>query len=98
MCRLPDSDPTVEELYALLHAAGWSIGEVAPGDAWTVTGTNGENVIHAGGETCAEAWRLAVEQARAVGMVRGLEGRPGRIGENTDPYTGRRSGVVARPS
>jgi hypothetical protein len=36
-----------------------------------VTGTTGENVFHASGETCIEAWRLAVEQTRAVGMVRG---------------------------
>jgi hypothetical protein len=33
---------------------------------------NGENVIDETAETQAEAWRLACEQARAVGMLRGV--------------------------
>jgi hypothetical protein len=50
----------------MLHAGGCSVDEVAAGDSWTVTGHKGENVIDASGETCAEAWGLAGEQARAV--------------------------------
>ena len=36
-----------------------------------VTGTNGENMIRAEGATCAEAWRRALDQATAVGMLPG---------------------------
>jgi hypothetical protein len=52
-----------------LHAAGWSVGEVAAGSHWLVNGTNGENRVHAVGESQAAAWELAIEQAGAVGIV-----------------------------
>src|SRR5262245_56702138 len=65
--------PTVDESFAQLHAAGWSVGDVrllAPsGPRWLVTGTNGENALRAEGDSQAEAWAQAVEQARAVGML-----------------------------
>jgi hypothetical protein len=38
---------------------------------WVVSGHNGENLIRAEGPSGAAAWRAALEQARAVGMVRG---------------------------
>ena len=59
----------VEELYDRPHNAGWSVGEVATTTGWLVTGSNGENVVRAAAPTQAEAWRLAAEQAAAVGML-----------------------------
>ena len=59
---------TVNECRARLHAAGWSLGEAA-GRRWLVSGTNGENVLLAAGDTQAEAWHRACEQAAAVGML-----------------------------
>jgi hypothetical protein len=61
------------ESYDLLHRAGWDVGDTVagPDDArfWWVTGTNGDNVIDATGKTRAEAWHLAVEQARSFGTL-----------------------------
>jgi hypothetical protein len=62
--------PVVDECYARLHRAGWSVEDAAAGGRWLVTGTNGENLIRAVARTQTEAWRLAVEQAAAVGMLR----------------------------
>jgi len=58
-----------------LHASGWSVGDTAfVGEGgslvWVVTGHNGENVIRAEGATYREAWAAAVEQARAIGMLK----------------------------
>lgn len=57
-----------------LHAAGWSVGQAAMlgpgGRTWLVWGTNGENVIRGEGATPEDAWRLAEDQARALGMLR----------------------------
>ena len=61
--------PAVTESLDRLRRAGWSIGEAATAAGWLVTGSNGENVIHAEGRTQAEAWWRACEQARAVGML-----------------------------
>jgi hypothetical protein len=36
-----------------------------------VIGPNGENRIRAEGTTCAEAWRRALDQAPAVGLLPG---------------------------
>jgi hypothetical protein len=62
-----------DESFALLHVAGWSVGDVlfltADGAVWLVTGTNGENKIEARAATQAEAWHLAAEQARSLGML-----------------------------
>jgi hypothetical protein len=41
--------PSVDESFARLHRAGWSIGETGGAGVWLVCGTNGENVIHAEG-------------------------------------------------
>jgi hypothetical protein len=54
-----------------LRRAGWSLGETACGPTWLVDGTNGENVILARAGTQLGAWRLAMAQAAAVGMVAG---------------------------
>src|SRR5262245_3155322 len=68
-----------DESFALLHAAGWFVGELrvltAEGRAWRVSGTNGENAIDARASARAEAWQRAVESARSLGMP-GLAGRP----------------------
>jgi hypothetical protein len=61
--------PHPDDSFARLHAAGWSIGDVGTVANWLVTGTNGENVIRAEGQTQAEAWHRACQQAEAVGML-----------------------------
>jgi hypothetical protein len=63
--------PSVDESFARLHSAGWSIGETGAASVWLVSGTNGENVIHAEGQTQAEAWYRATLQAEAVAMLAG---------------------------
>jgi hypothetical protein len=76
------SFPTVEESFARLHRAGWSVGDVriftAVGPAWLVSGTNGENALNARGRTQAEAWHRACQQAEAAGMLG--RGRPAERG------------------
>ena len=65
--------PTVEQSFARLHRAGWSVGDVriltVKGLRWLVTGTNGENAVSARGATQAEAWHRACQQAEAAGML-----------------------------
>ena len=68
MNRVND-DCTVEDRLGQLTRAGWSIGEVRHGNRWLVTGSNGENLIHASGTTAEEAWQVASQQAAAVGML-----------------------------
>jgi hypothetical protein len=63
------SFPTPDESLFRLHCAGWSVGETATASGWLVSGSNGENRIHALGASQAEAWHRALEQAKAVGMV-----------------------------
>lgn len=64
--------PSSDEFFIRLHRAGWSVGETqmltAAGLRGLVTGSNGENLIHAEGQTADEAWHLAVQQAPACGM------------------------------
>jgi hypothetical protein len=56
--------------YVKLHWAGWSIGCVATAQGtWIVSGANGENVIHAEGDTETQAWQRAFEQADSLGMM-----------------------------
>jgi hypothetical protein len=53
-----------------LQRAGWSIGCIATAQGtWIVSGANGENVIHAEGDTETEAWHRGVEQADSLGMM-----------------------------
>lgn len=85
--RRPRDEPSeLDRIVRRLHLAGWSVGDVAVraadgSPAWLATGTNGENLIRAEGVTQAEAWRLAVDQARAVGM---LNGRRPRLADDPD--------------
>jgi hypothetical protein len=46
------------------------MGEVASSNACIVTGTNGENVIHAEAADPLTAWRRACDQAVSGGMQR----------------------------
>jgi hypothetical protein len=65
--------PAVDESFARLHRAGWSVGEVrmltVEGPRWSVTGHNGENAIDAHAPSQAEAWHRACEQAEGAGML-----------------------------
>jgi hypothetical protein len=61
--------PSVDDSRGRLHRAGWSVGEVAQGPLWVVTGTNGENRVNATATTQARAWLRACVQAREVGML-----------------------------
>jgi hypothetical protein len=72
-------DPaTVDECLARLKRAGWSLGEVRvltpTGLVWLVDSTNGENRLEARCPTQAEAWRQALEQAKALGMASRRQG------------------------
>jgi hypothetical protein len=64
----------VDECFARLHRAGWSVGEASfrgpAGERWQVSGSNGENLLRADGATQAEAWWHACQQAEALGMLR----------------------------
>src|SRR4051812_3282749 len=69
-----DDRPDVDDLIRQLHRAGWSVDHVdfAAEDGslvWVVSGSNGENLVHASGPTAVEAWRRAAEQARLLGML-----------------------------
>jgi hypothetical protein len=65
--------PSSDDSFVLLHAAGWSMGDVrlltAAGPAWLVTGAKWENIIEARAATQAEAWHRAVEQARSLWIL-----------------------------
>jgi hypothetical protein len=65
----PCSYPSVDESFARLRCAGWSIGDIATASRWIVSGTNGENVIRAEGQSQAEAWYRATLQAEVVAML-----------------------------
>lgn len=73
-----DDERQVAEMVQALNRAGWSVGDAAfddsAGRTWVVSGTNGENRIVAEGKTELEAWRLACEQARGLGMLKGGTG------------------------
>lgn len=65
-----------DEIMDALNHAGWSIGVTAfhsttRGLVWIVSGHNGENLLRAEGPTEAAAWRAALDQAGAVGMLPG---------------------------
>jgi hypothetical protein len=69
--------PTTDvECLDRLHRAGWTIGDAAFRTTdgrlvWVVSGRNGETQIQAEGATAAEAWLVAVEQTRLLGMPTG---------------------------
>jgi hypothetical protein len=70
MNRLPFDPIRIDSAFRRLKAAGWTVGDVAIGSTWFVTGSNGKNLIHASADSQAEAWRIAAEQAAAVRMLR----------------------------
>jgi hypothetical protein len=74
--------PSPDESFALLHGAGWSVGDLRVLNPqvplWRGNGANGENVIDSTGETQAEAWFRAVEQVLALVTC---GGEPMKIGK-----------------
>jgi hypothetical protein len=70
-----DQTDDIADALAQLHSKCWSIGDTAfvdvegGGIVHVVIGSNGENQIQAEGKTAAEAWRNALGQAAAVGML-----------------------------
>jgi hypothetical protein len=65
--------PTVDESFARLHSAGWSIGDTTvlgpDGLEWLVSGTRGTHSIEARGKTEAEAWARACQLAEGLGLA-----------------------------
>jgi hypothetical protein len=65
--------PIADASFSRLHRSGCSVGNVrlltADGPHWWVSGTNGENAVSARGDTQAEAWHRAREQAEAARML-----------------------------
>ena len=66
MNRLPPSTfPSVDESADRLRRVGWSAGDMKLlSGAWLVSATNRKNIIHARGDSQAQAWQRAVEAAR----------------------------------
>jgi hypothetical protein len=67
--------PAPDESFARLRRSGWSVGE-APfcGNGrlvWQVDGVNGENQVRDQGDSQAEAWHRACQQAEVLGILRG---------------------------
>jgi hypothetical protein len=62
-----------DNLFLILHRAGWSIGDAAfvgkDGISWLVIGTNGDHMIQANGKTQEETWKQACRQAEEMGLV-----------------------------
>ena len=60
---------TVDESFALLHAAGWSIGDVRlftpTGERWLVTGSRGKHILSAQATSQSDAWEEALHLAKA---------------------------------
>jgi hypothetical protein len=69
--------PDFNDSFARLLRSGWTVCDMAfligGRFVWMVSGSNGKKQIRAEGATKAEAWWQAVEQARAVGMLRGAD-------------------------
>ncbi|HMB04089.1 MAG TPA: hypothetical protein VKP69_10180 [Isosphaeraceae bacterium] len=66
----------VAALVEQIQQAGWSIGDVAlrgegGGLVWIVLGRRGSDLLMVSGATRHEAWRRALDQASAVGLLPG---------------------------
>jgi hypothetical protein len=65
--------PTVDESFAQLHRAAWSVGDAriltAAGAVWQGDATNGGHGIIARAPSQAQVWHLPSEQAEALGML-----------------------------
>jgi hypothetical protein len=62
-----------DELFRLLHRAGWSIGDTAfagPGGlTWLVYGTQGGYELRVEAARRTEAWEEACRQAESLGLI-----------------------------
>jgi hypothetical protein len=71
-----DSRKLADELFSLLHRAGWSIGDTvfsnAGGMYWLVYGTQGGYEIRSEDADRGEAWKKACRQAEALGLIEPL--------------------------
>jgi hypothetical protein len=65
-----------DELFTLLHRAGWSIGDTAFSDAdgvyWLLYGTQGGYEIRVEDRVRGEAWKKACREAQDLGLIRPL--------------------------
>jgi hypothetical protein len=63
----------VDESFARLHAADWSVDDVrlltAAGALWQVDASDGRHTISARASSQAEAWQDACRQAEALGIL-----------------------------
>lgn len=63
----------IDELFVLLHEAGWSIGDAAfdgqAGRTWLVYGTQGGYELRVDNSERTEAWKEACRQARELGLI-----------------------------
>jgi hypothetical protein len=68
--------PKTDQLFLILHRAGWSIGCTAfsgkDGLSWLVCGTLSDQQIQANGKTQEAAWKQACRQAEEVGLIQPL--------------------------
>jgi hypothetical protein len=68
-----DTTPPVDESFAQLHRAMWSVADVRvltpAGVVWQVEARNGEHFIRARAPSQAETFHLACKQARALGLL-----------------------------
>ena len=68
-----DTPKLTDELFSLLHKAGWSMGDTAFSDAegvyWLVYGTQGGYRIRAEDADRGEAWKKVCRQAEALGLI-----------------------------
>jgi hypothetical protein len=64
-----------DESFLRLKRSGWSVGDIdgwmPDGSYWLVFGTKGENLLRAEEQTRAKAWRRAIEQVAACGVLAG---------------------------
>ncbi len=75
--RMPGDDPYHDPVAAMMDAlrrAGWSLGHVTlarpdGSSSCLVSGHDGEDLIRVEGPTQSEAWRMATDQARSLGML-----------------------------
>jgi hypothetical protein len=71
--RLTEDWSPVDVCYERLRQAGWSVADVlvetTDGPAWIVTASAGATMLRAIGQTQAEAWLQALEQAEAAGIA-----------------------------
>jgi hypothetical protein len=67
---------SVDEAIDLLRRFGWKVSDLAfhvagRGMVWIVAGSHGAERLQVEGASMGEAWRKAVQQAQACGMLEG---------------------------